>query len=44
MMQSADEIARFFKYSPQRQLALERWIDLLMHGNKKLKEMSNKVD
>ena len=42
MMQTADGIARFFKYSPKRQLALEKWIDSIPvdhEKQKKLKEM-----
>ena len=41
MMQTADSISRFFKYSPKRQLALEKWIDDILLGEKrhKLKEM-----
>ena len=41
MMQTADSISRFFKYSPKRQLSLEKWIDDVLQGEKrqKLKEM-----
>ena len=41
MMQTADKIAHFFKYSPKRQGALETWIDNLFpeEKRKKLKEM-----
>lgn len=41
MMQIADKVARFFKYSPKRQLALEAWIDDLFpeEKRKKVKEM-----
>lgn len=41
MIQTADSISRFFKHSPKRQLALERWIDDILQGEKrhKLKEM-----
>ena len=41
MMQTADYISRFYKYSPKRQLALEKWIDDILQGEKrhKLKEM-----
>ncbi len=41
MMQTADSICRFFNYSPKRQLALERWIDDVLPGEKrhKLKEL-----
>ena len=27
MMQTTDKVARFLKYSPKRQLALEAWVD-----------------
>ena len=41
MMQIADKVARFFKYSPKRQLALEAWMDDLFpeEKRKKVKEM-----
>ena len=41
MMQTADSISRFFKYSPKRQLALEKWISDILQGEKrgKLNEM-----
>ena len=41
MMQTADAIARFFKYSPKRHLALEKWIEDVVAGEKrkKVKEM-----
>jgi len=41
MMQTADAIACFFKFSPKRQLALEKWIEDVLAGEKrkKLKEM-----
>ncbi|XP_065883923.1 52 kDa repressor of the inhibitor of the protein kinase-like [Dysidea avara] len=41
MMQTADAIARFFKNSPKRQLALEKWIEDILAGEKrkKVKEM-----
>ena len=41
MMQIADKIAHFFKYSPKRQRALEVWIDDLFpeEKRKKVKEM-----
>ena len=41
MIQTADSISRFFKYSPKRQLSLEKWIDDILQGVKrhKLKEM-----
>ena len=35
MMQTADKIARFFKYSPKRQLALEAWVDDLFPEEKR---------
>jgi len=37
MMQTADAIARFFKFSPKRQLALERWIEDVLAGEKRKK-------
>ena len=41
MIQTADSISRFFKYSPKRQLSLEKWINDILPGEKrhKLKEM-----
>ena len=41
MMQTADKVACFFKYSPKRQLALEAWVDDFFpeEKRKKLKEM-----
>ena len=43
MMQTADKIAHFLKYSPKRQCTLETWIDDLFPEEKrkqlKLKEM-----
>lgn len=41
MMQAADKIARFLKYSPKRQRALETWIDDLFPEEKwkKVKEI-----
>ena len=41
MMQTADTVARFFNYSPKRQVLLETWIDNIFQEErrKKLKEM-----
>ena len=41
MIQTADSISRFFKYSPKRQLSLEKWINDILPDEKrhKLKEM-----
>ena len=37
MIQTSDSISRFFKYSPKRQLSLEKWIDDIFQGEKRHK-------
>ena len=45
MMQTADKVTRFFKYSPKRQLALETWVDVLFPEEKwrKLRDVQNQM-